>query len=183
MHVLYCAVHALRQYQANELLLWERPDVCVLYCFTQIEAIPGSVGSPRCMFLTMCCMHWAIISLTNCYCGTAQMYVLYGALHNLRQSQPDALLLWDRSDACFALCFTRSEAMSGQRIATVGSPRWMFAIVFYTHWSKVRPTDCFCAIAQMRALYYVLHALGQYRNRSPDACFVLLCVSTEAISC
>jgi len=54
---LYCAVHALRQYQANELLLWERPDVCVLYCFTQIKAIPGSVGSPRCMFCIMFCMH------------------------------------------------------------------------------------------------------------------------------
>ena len=32
--VVYCVVHALCQYQTNELLLWDRPDSCFLWCFT-----------------------------------------------------------------------------------------------------------------------------------------------------
>ena len=151
-----------------------------VWCYLMLFVV---IHCPYLLLLVIDCCYSLSLLVAICY------YLLlfpnnasYNGLHELRQCQPDASLLWDASDACFALSFTRSEAMSGQRIATVWSPRWMFAIVFYTHWSKVRPTDCFCAIAQMRALYYVLHALRQYRNRSPDACFVLLCVNTGAIS-
>ena len=130
MHVLYNVLHALSHHQSNELLLRDRPDVCVVGCFTQPEAKSAwrlaFVGSFRCIF---------------------------------------------------SLCFTRSEAMWGQRIATVGSPRWVFAIVFYTHWGKFRPTDCFCAIAQMHALCCVLHSLvGIAFVGSPRCTFcILLC--------
>ena len=41
MHVLYCVLHAFKQHQADEWLLWERLDVCFLVCSTSIEAMSG----------------------------------------------------------------------------------------------------------------------------------------------
>ena len=38
MHILYCVLHPLRQYQAKVLLLWERPDARFGLFFTRIEA-------------------------------------------------------------------------------------------------------------------------------------------------
>ena len=166
MHVLYCVVHVLRQTQAIELLLWERPAVCVLCCFTQIEAIPGSVGLARCMFCVMFCMHWAIhqsnelllrdrpelskckccivlytnwgnVSLTLCFCGIAQMHVSHWVLHAGRQCQANELLLCDRPDECVLLCFTRIEAKLGQRIASVRLRRCVPCIMFYTDWGHI----------------------------------------------
>jgi len=37
MRVGYCVLHTLKQYQADDLLLWERPDVC----FASLEAMSG----------------------------------------------------------------------------------------------------------------------------------------------
>ena len=34
VHVFYCLLHALRQYRTNEVLLWDRPDLCLLNVFS-----------------------------------------------------------------------------------------------------------------------------------------------------
>ena len=41
---VYWAVHALRQYQTKELLLWDRLDSCLLWCLTCIAAIIGAIS-------------------------------------------------------------------------------------------------------------------------------------------
>ena len=47
-------LHAFGQYQTNEVILWDRPDSCLLLCFTRVGAISAqraaSVGSPEVMF-------------------------------------------------------------------------------------------------------------------------------------
>ena len=162
----------------------------------------------------LCCVVYALrqYHLTRCFCGIAQMHSLYCALHELSHHQSIKLLLRDHPDVCVVQCFTRTEAMSAWRFAFVGSPRCMFCIVFYMQSGNVRPTNCFCGIAQMNALCFALHVWGQCQANGmllcdcpdacfalcftrveaiseliqwdrPDACFVLLCVSTEAISC
>ena len=165
LRALYCALHALKQCQANELLL---------------------LFHSSCMFCIVLCTCWGNLRLSNCFCGLAQLYVCYVVSHKLKQY----LALWDWPDACFVLCFsciepsisltncycgtaqnppdvsvvwcfTQTEAMSAWRFAFVGSLRCMFRIEFYTQWGNVRPTNCYCVIAQMNVCYCVLHALKQ----------------------
>ena len=112
------------------------------------------------LFVTDCCHSPSVFVAMYYYLLLFPNNVSYNVLHKLRQCQPDALHVWDRPDACFAWCFTRSQAMSGQRTAApVGSPRWMPCIRFCTHWGNAMPRDCLCAIAQIHALYCALHAL------------------------
>ena len=75
------------------------------------------------LFVTDGCYSPSLFVAICCYLLLFPNKASYNVLHELKQCQPDALLVWDRPDACFALCFTRSQAMSGQRIAPVGSPR------------------------------------------------------------
>ena len=63
----------------------------------------------------------------------------------------------------FLSYFTCIEAISGQRMASVGSPGCVFCIVFYTRWGNIRLRGCFCGIDRMHALYCVLNALGRGR--------------------
>ena len=41
MHVWYRVLHTLRQYQADDLLLWERQEVCFVACSATVEAMSG----------------------------------------------------------------------------------------------------------------------------------------------
>ena len=54
-HVFKCVLHALRQYQTNELLLWYRPNL---------------------VLSIVCYMHWGNIKLAECFCGIAQIHFL-----------------------------------------------------------------------------------------------------------
>ena len=91
VHFLYCVLHALRQYQANELRLLDFPDPC----------------------LVLFCTHWGNIRLTNCFCGIAQIHVLYCVLHELRQYEVSKSLFGGRPRLCFVLWFIRIGAISG----------------------------------------------------------------------
>ena len=42
------------------------------------------------------------------------------------------------------------------------SPEPISSFVFYTHWGKIRLTDCFRGIARLNVFYCVSHALGQH---------------------
>ena len=137
VHVLYCVLHALRRHQASKLLLWECPHSCFVLCFTSGEAISRqrlvSVAVPSLRFCIVFYTHRANISLATCLCGSAHVHILHCVLHVLKQYQASKLLLWECPCSCFTLCFTRSEATSGWRIASVTVPSIMFCIVFETH--------------------------------------------------
>ena len=57
MRISYFVLHALRQREVDELLVWHRPDACLVLCVTHTEAISGRrfafVGAPRCMLCNM----------------------------------------------------------------------------------------------------------------------------------
>jgi hypothetical protein len=55
--------------------------------------------------------HWGNIRLTSCFCGIARIYVFFYVLHTLGQYQTNELLLWDRLNSCFLLCFIRTGAI------------------------------------------------------------------------
>ena len=170
-------LRALRQCQANELLLWDRPDACFVFCFTRIEAISSQgvafVGSPRYMLRIVFYTQWGNIRLTNCSCGIAQMHISYCVLHALRQYDAKEFLLWDRPDACFVLLLHALRRNIGL-------------------------TSCSCGIPQMHMLYCVLYSdayfvLSWYACRQslvhemllwyrPAACVVLCFTCIDAMS-
>ena len=84
LYVLHCVLHALNQCQANELLL---------------------LAHSRCMFCIVLYTYWGNLRLSNCFCGSAQLYVCNVVSHKLKQY----LALWDWPDACFVLCFACIE--------------------------------------------------------------------------
>ena len=69
IHVFPCALHALGQYQPNDLLLWGRPNSCYLFCSTHAGATSdwriASVGLPEVSFPIVFQKHWGNIRLTN----------------------------------------------------------------------------------------------------------------------
>ena len=71
--------------------------------------------------------------LRNCFCGVAQIHASSSFLYAMRQYQANQLLLLDRPDAYFILCFTRIEAIWSEGTASVGAPGCAFWIVLYTH--------------------------------------------------
>jgi hypothetical protein len=60
MRISYCILYSCRQRQVDELLVWHRPDACLVLCVLHIEAIPGRrfafLGAPRCMLCNMFCI-------------------------------------------------------------------------------------------------------------------------------
>ena len=165
IHVLHCFSHAIRQCQANELLLWERPHECFVLGFARFEAMPcqgtASVRLPRCMLCIVSCMHWGNI-------GSA-----FAGSH--------------RCMFCIALC----KHWGNTRLTNcffAGSPRCVFRIVFYTHLGNMRLTNCLCGIAQMHVWYCVVHILKQYQADGwllwelPGVCFVTCFAWFEAMS-
>ena len=66
IHASSSFLYTMRQYQANQLLQWDRPDAYFILCFTRIEAISSegiaSVGAPRCAFWIVLYTHWGEIS-------------------------------------------------------------------------------------------------------------------------
>ena len=105
-------------------------------------------------------IHLGSIRLTNCCCRIARAHVFYCVLHELLECQANELLLQDRPNSCFLLCFTRVGGVSGQRVASEGSPELIFSIVFYTHQGNSRLANCFSGIPRIRIVYCVLHASG-----------------------
>jgi len=120
------------------------------------------------------------IGLTSCSCGIPQMHMLYCVLYVFRQSQVHKLLLWDGSDAYFALswyacrqslvhemllwyrpaacavlCFTALKQCQANELLLLVHSRCMSCVVLCTHWGNVRLTKCFCGIAQMYVSYAV----------------------------
>jgi len=57
-HISYCALHALRQREVDKLLVWDRPDACLVMCVTRFEAMSGrriaSIVAPRRMLCSNC---------------------------------------------------------------------------------------------------------------------------------
>jgi hypothetical protein len=65
-------------------------------CFCGIAEIHVSI-----VFYT----HWGNIRLMSCFCGIARIHVFYYVLHALGQHQNNEMLLWNRPNSCFLLCF------------------------------------------------------------------------------
>ena len=91
------------------------------------------MGSPEFEFSVTFYIHLGSIRLTNCCCRIARAHVFYCVLHELLECQANELLLQDLPNAYFLLCFTRVGGVSGQRVASEGSPELICSIVFYTH--------------------------------------------------
>jgi len=129
------------------------------------------------------------IRLASCFFGIARTHVFYYVLHALGQYQAGELLLQDRRIAFVLLRFTCIGRILDQRIASAGSRKSMFTIVFYTHLDSSRPTrcccgiawidvstafctrwksiwltSCFCGIARIHLCYCILYALGYYQT-------------------
>ena len=88
MHVLHCVLHAVRQCQANELLLWDRPDECFVFVLHVLRQCQAN-------------------GLLLCDCPDACF-----ALCFTRVEAKLELLLWDRPDSCFVLLCVSTEAIS-----------------------------------------------------------------------
>ena len=112
--------HALRQSQANEMLLWNRPDVCFVLRFTRVEAISGqrmaSVGSARCM--------------------------LRIAFYMLGQHHASELLMWDLPNTSFVLMFTAPMGNIRLTNCLCGMTNIHISSSFYRYWGNIRLTNC-----------------------------------------
>ena len=75
----YRILHALKQYQVNEWLLWDRPDACCALRFT--------------------C--WGSIMLASYLCGISQIHPSYCVLRTYGQYQTNELPLWDDQHSYF----------------------------------------------------------------------------------
>jgi len=123
--------HALGPYQSNEVVLWARPNSCLLLSFTSIGAISeqrvtfvGSLGlMPSAVFYT----HWGNLRLTCCFCGIARTHGRYAVSHAPGQHQINELLPWNHPSSC--------------------------SLVISMHWGSIRLTNCFYWIAQIHDFY------------------------------
>ena len=92
MHVWYCVVHTLKQYQADGWLLWELPGVCFVICFASFEAMSGQWNTTSNNWQSIKrCTRYDKIRLTSCFCGIVRTHVRYRVLHALGQYQADVL--------------------------------------------------------------------------------------------
>jgi len=191
---MFCIVclRALRQRQANELLLWDRPDACFVFCFTRIEAISSQgiafVGSPRHMLRIVFYRQWGNIRLTNCSCGIAQMHILYYVLHALRQYDAKEFLLWDRPDAWFVLLLHALRRNIGLTSCSCGIPQMhmLYCVLYVFRQSQVHKlllwdgSDAYFVLSWYACRQSLVHEMLLWYR--PAACVVLCFICIEAMS-
>ena len=86
-------------------------DVSTAFCMRWGNLITGCFCGIAQIYLPIVFyMRCSNIRSTHGFCGIARMRVSYCVLHALGQYQAKGLLLWDRPDACFVLCFKRLGA-------------------------------------------------------------------------
>ena len=115
--ILYSKTHEYRYM----FLLLSVAICCYLLLFVAVWCYLMLFVVIHCPYLLLlvidCCYSLSLFVAICYYLLLFPNNALYNGLHERRQCQPDAC-----PDTCFALFFTRNQAMSGQRTAPVGAP-------------------------------------------------------------